>query len=64
MSFSYLEISVIFHGIRTSVDKEPYSFVIFQGGNLDPSMSKGYDYISRCRLVNSKTQTNDWPHND
>ena len=23
---------VIFHGIQTSIDKEPYSFVIFQGG--------------------------------
>ena len=33
--------NVIFHGIQTSIDKEPYSFVIFQGvepGPHDPPL--------------------------
>ena len=41
---------MLFHGIRTSIDKDPYRFVIFLGGldplspNLDPSMKLLYIY--------------------
>ena len=29
-------VAVVFQGIRTSIAKEPYIFVIFQGGGPDP----------------------------
>ena len=47
--------SVIFQGIRTSIAKETYSFVIIQGGVPVPTSPSGSAYankfdIERCKL--------------